>query len=146
MDETISLFLSEFPKNSLVLIQAGIYFKEINKLDSAASFFEKALNINPNIAEGHLGLAEISLKNGNYSEALKSYKRVISIDPANREAYDNLIKISFTNGTQNELAADWMQIYKTDKRNKILRERLIELLHKSDRIEDATKIIRETIE
>lgn len=146
MEKNISSFLSEFPKNPLVLIQAGIHFEENNELDSAAFFYEKALNINPNIVEGHLGLAGISLKKRNYSESLKSYKRVISIDQGNRDAYDNLIKISFLNGTQNELADDWLRIYKTDKSNKILRERLIELLHKSDRFEDATKIIRETIE
>lgn len=57
---------------------------------------------------------------------------------------NQLIKISFLNGTEGELVDDWLHILKTNKTNAKLRERAIEILHKTNRFEEAEKIIRET--
>jgi len=137
-------FVTKYPKNPLILIKSADYYRDEEILDTAEALYKKALYLNPNISEGHFGLSLISAKRGDYQEAIKSLKRTLAIVPDNQEAYNNIISYSITSGKNNELADDWMKIYKTDKTNKILKERLIELLHKSNRFDDAKEIINDT--
>lgn len=139
--ETITL-LNKYPKNAYLKLElANIYFENKN-LDSAEILLRNVLENNANIYEAHKTLARIYEMKENYSEQIKSLKRVLSIKPDDNDAYDDIIRISLKNGSQNELANEWMKIYKTDKSNTVLRERLIELLHKSNRFDEARELIQ----
>jgi predicted Zn-dependent protease len=139
----LNLLLKNFPRNPLLLIQAANLYYEYKKIDSSEIYYKQALILNSSIKEGHLGLALIHTSKENYNEAIKSYRRLLAIDSESQEWYDKLIQLSLLNGTAIELGNDWIKIYNTNKKNKLLKERLIELLHKTNRFEEANKLVKE---
>ncbi len=142
----LNSILRSFPNNPFVLSEKGRFHQERGEKDSAKYFYGRALEANPNLAACHSGLANIYAAGGNLSEAIKSLRRAVAAEPSNIEAYDKLIEYSIKNLTDRTLADDWINVYKTDRSNTVLRERLIELLHKTNRFEEANKIIRNIID
>lgn len=139
----LNSLLISYPNNPFVQKEKGDYHKERNEPDSAVYFYIRALKTNPSLSACHSSLAGIYAKKGDFTEAIKSVKRAISAEPLNNSLYDDLIKYASQNGTINELADDWIRIYKTDRSNMVLRERLIEVLHKTDRFQEANEIVRD---
>lgn len=139
----LNSLLISYPNNPFVQKEKGDYHKERNEPDSAVYFYIRALKTNPSLSACHSSLAGIYAKKGDFTEAIKSVKRAISAEPLNNSLYDNLIQYASKNGTMNELADDWISIYKTDRSNVVLRERLIEVLHKTDRFQEANEIVRD---
>ena len=61
-----------------------------NKFDEARVHLEKALELNPEYAEGYCNLGLILLNNGEFSEAEENFQKSLSIDDNLVEAYYNL--------------------------------------------------------
>ena len=55
--------------------------------------YQKALEINPNLAQAHYSLGLILIKKGQVDKALIQFQEVVRLDPDNKEAQNNLVKM-----------------------------------------------------
>jgi protein O-GlcNAc transferase len=56
----------------------------------AESYFEKALSLDPNYAQGHDGLGQVRQRQGNLSDALRHYREAVRLAPGNADARQHL--------------------------------------------------------
>lgn len=68
----------------------GVIFSNQNKYQEALLSFKKALNLNPEFAEGHYNIGTIFKKNNQFLEAIKHFNLAININQDYFEAYFNL--------------------------------------------------------
>jgi len=79
----------------------GTRYANLGQLDTAISYYEKALSIKPNYAEAHYNLGFTLQRLGHLDAAVRSYKKVVAIKPEYAEAHSNKILsviYFFTNG------------------------------------------------
>ncbi len=74
--------LDENDKAVDLLRQGDESFKQGNKTQ-ALMYYNQALGLNPNSADGHLRMAELLIEGGKYSESLAEITKVQRIDPNN---------------------------------------------------------------
>lgn len=58
--------------------------------DEAGEYFEKALSLDPNYAQGHDGLGQVRQRQGNTTEALQHFRDAVRLAPANADARRHL--------------------------------------------------------
>lgn len=75
------LYLEKNPNETDVIVDMGVCYFNLNKLDEAREVINKALSINPDHQIGTYNLGIISMSQGNREEAEKMFKRVISLNP-----------------------------------------------------------------
>ncbi|MCW5908936.1 MAG: tetratricopeptide repeat protein [Chitinophagales bacterium] len=76
---------------------AGYYYN-FNNMDSAVKYFEKALEVNPNLNSSHLNLGVIYKKAKNYDKALYHYTKVVETDSTYAWAYNNIANVHSAKG------------------------------------------------
>ena len=79
----------------------GNRYANLGQLDTAISYYEKALAIKPDYAEAHYNLGFSLHRLGQLDAAVRSYKKVVAIKPDYAEAHNNKILsviYFFTNG------------------------------------------------
>ena len=64
--------------------------KNQGRNDEAIEEFQKALSINPEVADAHFSSGFLFFKKGNYAKAKNSFKRVLEIDHLHETARKNL--------------------------------------------------------
>ena len=69
----------------------GTRYANLGQLDTAISYYEKALSIKPNYAEAHYNLGFTLQRLGQLDAAVRSYKKVVAIKPEYAEAHSNKI-------------------------------------------------------
>jgi predicted TPR repeat methyltransferase len=69
----------------------GTRCANLGQLDTAISYYKKALSIKPDYAEAHYNLGSSFHKNGQLDAAVKSFKKVVTIKPDYAEAHNNKI-------------------------------------------------------
>ena len=62
-------------------------------INSAVSYYEKALSIDSDNTDVRFALADIYMSKKDYDAALVLYQEIINIDPKSKEAYKQLISI-----------------------------------------------------
>lgn len=68
----------------------GITYLKLGRYQEAIAIFKKAIQLNPNSAEGYNNLAIAFTQVGEYEEAIKQYQMSIRVDPGAFKAYSNL--------------------------------------------------------
>ena len=91
IEEKISL--GELKEAQECLRKATTFFKE-RKYKESALEFEKALKINPKLAEGYYGLGYVYASTKSYPEAIIYFNKALEISPNYAEAYNGLAYIS----------------------------------------------------
>jgi predicted TPR repeat methyltransferase len=79
----------------------GTRYANLGQLDTAISYYEKALSIKPNYAEAHYNLGFTLQRLGQLDAAVRSYKKVVAIKPEYAATHNNKILsviYFFTNG------------------------------------------------
>jgi predicted TPR repeat methyltransferase len=69
----------------------GTRYANLGQLDTAISYYEKALSIKPDYAEAHYNLGFTRQRLGQLDAAVRSYKKVVAINPDYAEAHNNKI-------------------------------------------------------
>ncbi len=67
-------------------------------INSAVSYYEKALSIDSDNTDVRFALADIYMSKKDYDAALVLYQEIINIDPKSKEAYKKLISIYESKG------------------------------------------------
>lgn len=137
LDELI-VFYSTAP---FLLIYRAEFLEEQKDYKEAINEYNKTLRISSNFTRAHIGLGRIYHTQGFLNEALIAYKRVVSLDHENIKALSEIINIHQTEGTLDNLCDEWLIAFKNQRGNKIFKEKLIEALHKANRMENAKTIL-----
>ena len=69
----------------------GIRQANLGQLDTAISYYEKALSSKPNYAEAHYNLGFTLHRLGQLDAAVRSYKKVVAIKPKYAKSHNNKI-------------------------------------------------------
>ena len=101
-------------KPEIFFIQANIH-KQLKKYDSAISYFEEAIQLNPNFSEAYNNLGNTKKRVGKIDEAITCFKKAIQLKENNIEAYFNLANIYKENRHFNELIKIYEKILSFNK-------------------------------
>ncbi len=77
-------------ENERYLVNLGGSYMELGRYQEAITTFKKAIQLNPNSADGHYNLGIGFARIGSYQEAEKHYRMAIDKDPYLLDAYTNL--------------------------------------------------------
>ena len=100
----------------------GTRYANLGQLDTAISYYEKAISIKPDYAEAHYNLGFTLQRLGQLDAAVRSYKKVVAIKPDYAEAHNNKILsvIYFFNNDQIPDAIDTLEALIKDNPNDAL--------------------------
>ena len=96
------------PKDIEALLDLGNEYYNGAQFDTAATFFDKVLEIEPENTKGLLGRGAVYFNVNENAQAETTWKKVIDIDPANVEAYYDLGFLKFYQATPDY---DAVQLY-----------------------------------
>ena len=101
-------------KPEIFFIQANIH-KQLKKYDTAISYFEEAIKLNPNFSEAYNNLGNTKKRVGKIDEAISCFEKAIQLKENNIEAYLNLANIYKENRYFNELIKIYEKILSFNK-------------------------------
>jgi len=96
-------------KPEIFFIQANIH-KQLKKYYTAITYFEEAIQLNPNFSEAYNNLGNIKKRIGKIEEAISCFKKAIELKENNILAYFNLANIYRENRYFNELIETYKKI------------------------------------
>ncbi len=84
--------LEEDPENLAALVNLGSLLgsEEVGRLAEAAGFYGRAIELEPELAEAHFGLAAVLERQGKIDEALATYRHALEFDPGLAKAHNNI--------------------------------------------------------
>lgn len=123
---------------------AGHFFRNAGDSAKALVNFGLSTRLTPGYAPAHRELGTELEKGGRFEDALLSFERALALEPREHVHYANVIRLSERLGKLNDLAARWMARFQSGRENPALREGLVEVLHKSGRLEEASRILGES--
>lgn len=68
----------------------GAILAQVNKLDEAEEALQRAIQLNPSLAQAQSNLGNVYYTRGDFSAALERYKRALELDPDNAVFHENL--------------------------------------------------------
>lgn len=139
--EILETSLNEYPSSALLYHHKGVLFFNNNDLNNAVNNLQRAAELQANNEETHLYLGHIYSAQDEYEQASLFYERVLSISDEHTEAYRSLIRLHQNHEELDTLCNRWLQRYKNENNNQVLKNYLIEVLHRSNRFEEANELI-----
>jgi tetratricopeptide (TPR) repeat protein len=119
--ETYEKALSIDNEDPTLLANFGnVYFsyfqktKELNFRKKAIQFFEKAIELDPNLAQAHDGLGIAYLVSGDLDKAIYYWEKVMKIMPSNTNTVYNLSRAYLTKGEKRKALALLEQFMRTN--------------------------------
>lgn len=126
--------------------ERGAAYSEEGKLREAVIEYRNALQINPNDAESHRGLAEVYLRLGDVNDAYWELSETIRLSPGDTEARNTYAAIALANGRFDEVLTQADALLELDPESEIglvLRAQAYERL---DRVDEVEAIMNQVIE
>jgi superkiller protein 3 len=72
-----------FPENALVQSKVGEEFHRLKDYDNAATFYQRAIQLKPDMAAAHANLGAVYQAQGKEEESLAELRRAAELDPSN---------------------------------------------------------------
>jgi len=132
---------SQFRNSPLLLYHVASFYSVNKEFDQALPLLNRALRVNSSFYEAHVAMGNIYSEMKDFSGAALSYERALSINPESDEIYRLIIRTHQMNGTLDNLADKWLRQIRIQRENEKLREHLIEVLHRTNRFDEAANII-----
>ncbi len=101
--------LSVQKKPEILFIQANIH-KQLKKYDTAISYFEEVIKLNPNFSEAYNNLGNTKKRLGRIDEAISCFEKAIELKKNNIQAYFNLANTYKENKNFDELIKTYEKI------------------------------------
>ncbi|NOX18350.1 MAG: tetratricopeptide repeat protein [Chlorobi bacterium] len=139
--DQIKLWRKDYPKNPRLLEYLGKSLERENDNESALAVYEDLIKLDPEVIEGHLGMARILESEGKLDEAILAYKRALTIDAEREDIYRKLLNLNRATDNLNRLIDDWLLLAKREKENIVLLSHLAEALKMENRTEEL-KIVK----
>ncbi|WP_158278620.1 tetratricopeptide repeat protein [Rhodohalobacter mucosus] len=141
--QIIEYALLTHPESAILHYQKGLMAFNDSKPMIALGSFKKAVEYGANDYNLYFQMGEIYHELGETKNAILSFEQTRTLNPQFAKAYSQLIDVSQKANQLDILCDRWLMEYKTDKTNDVFNEHLIEALHKADRFEEATQILRD---
>lgn len=138
-------YLSIYPRSIFLILFKADKLSESGRYPEAAEEYRKVIQLNPSLKRAHFSLGEVQGKMHLTGEGILSYRRALELDKGDNEIYGRLLALNSEQGTIPDYTDELLRMYKENPDNRVLKERLIEVLHKSGRFEEAKKIITENM-
>lgn len=120
LEKNITQWRKDYPKNPLLLEYLGKTYERADEIDQALIIYKKLIKLDPQVKEGHLGMARIMVEKERLHDAILAYKRALTIDNEDKSIYENLIYLSRATDTLDNLIVNWSLLEKRNPENKIL--------------------------
>lgn len=88
--EAIEMYQSEPRKNAITYNKIGIAYHQLQQLDTARKYYERAAKANPRYSEALNNIGTIYYAKKNYPRAIRYYRRALKISPNSASIYSNL--------------------------------------------------------
>jgi hypothetical protein len=92
--------------------------------DLAIAEFDRAIQLDPNIAAAHFGRGRGYLRKGDNSRAVASYSEAIRLNPNDAISYSNRGRAYARMGDYDNAVADFESAYRIDPKNAIIKQNL----------------------
>ena len=106
------LFIQKKPE--IFFLQANIH-KQLEKYDTAITYFEEAIKLNPNFFEAYNNLGNTKKRIGKIEDAISCFKKAIQLNENNIQSYFNLANIYKDNKNFEELIKTYEKILNFDQ-------------------------------
>jgi len=116
--EEVRKAVAIFPEYSDGYTQIGVGFYKMNNMDSAAVYFNKGLQYNPNNSVALSNLGAYYFNKGRYAEAIEIYDKTLRLNPRFIDAMVNLGSCYGASGKFNEAVIWFTKAYELDPNNK----------------------------
>jgi tetratricopeptide (TPR) repeat protein len=116
--EEVRKSVAIFPQYSDGQTQIGVGFYKLNNMDSAAIYFNKGLEYNPNNSVALSNLGAYYFNKGRYADAIQIYDKTLSLNPRFIDAMVNLGSCYGASGKFNEAITWFSKAYELDPTNK----------------------------
>jgi len=143
--QLLDSYLNDYPNSSFLYLFKADWFERADNDDEALALYKRVISLQPKEIRAHQAMAKIYEKNNNYDEALLCYNRMLAADENNSVAFDGVIRLSEKTGKLDNLCDEWLKLSKIQPENKVLQQRLIEILHKANRYDEARAIVESNI-
>jgi tetratricopeptide (TPR) repeat protein len=107
-----------FPEYSDGHTQIGVGYFKMNNMDSAAVYFNKGLQYNPNNSVALSNMGAYYFNKGRYAEAIEIYDKTLLLNPRFIDAMVNLGSCYGASGRFNEALVWFTKAYELDPNNK----------------------------
>jgi tetratricopeptide (TPR) repeat protein len=116
--EEVRKSVAIFPEYSDGHTQIGVGFFKMNNMDSAAVYFNKGLQYNPNNSVALSNLGAYYFNKGRYAEAIDIYDKTLRLNPRFIDAMVNLGSCYGASGKFNKAVIWFSKAYELDPSNK----------------------------
>lgn len=133
------------PDNAAVQFAIAKSYLALGRLDSARTYGERAVALNPRGRYYLALLAGISHRQKEYARAAELYRQLVDLDPANPELLSFLGMEYLSAGETSEALRVFSEILRLDPANQAARAEVLLLQIKLERIDEAIASLREMI-
>ena len=141
-----SLYLKEFPNNYFLHNISGITLAKQKNYLKAIKYFQKAIEINSEVPEGHYNLGNALLEMERYDESVKYFQKAIKIKPDYAKSYKNLASVYYKLNYLEGAIECYKKTIEIDKNDLDVYHKLALLYCDIGKIQDAKKKFEELIE
>ena len=99
--------VQRFPQNYYAHFLLGVAYPTNEETEKAIESYNKAIEINPNLADAYAGLGDLYLDDGKVNDAIRYLKKAIETNPTYISAYMNLGVAYEDNGQIDESIASY---------------------------------------
>lgn len=135
--------IADIPQGVPIYIARAKYRLELGDSSAAANDIETALRISAYNEEVQKETGNFYYETGDYEKAFIAYRAALSKNNKVKLYYERIIELSIKLKRTDEVIEFWKRRYESNPENELLRESLIELLHKTERFEEAAKYSQE---
>ena len=107
--EAIETFQTDPHKNAILYNKIGIAYHQLQQLDNARKYYERALKENPQYPEALNNLGTIAYARKSYRKAIRYYKKALVLSPKSASIYSNLGTAFFARRKYKEATAAYQQ-------------------------------------
>ena len=114
-------------------------------LSEAVDMVNKAVALNPGLAQVQVALGRIRATQGNYDLAFAALERALSIDPNDAEANQAMAKVYERQGRLTDAEASFKKAMALDQESLLIRDSYANYLYRRGRYDDAAKLWQSVI-
>ena len=96
----------DFEKYNLI----GNYYLELGQDAKARTYFERAMRIEPNYADGHYNMGVLLESEGQLAGAVERYRRAVQLQPGHVQAHNNLGNVLLSQGKREEALRHYRRV------------------------------------
>lgn len=133
---------NEYKQSGQLYFMISSYYLKSGLKEEGIALLKESVVLSPKLAEAHVALGDYYLDKEDFLQANISFEKAISINPEFSNAYKKLIDLHREQETLNQLCNRWIARFRVNSEQPTLKEFLIEALHKADRYDEATELIK----